>query len=319
MRSFSLDGTLALLRSTILHPVASVFLLGGLIFSGAELSPIAFGSTFASTTLVRPISGHLRWALLSVASAWVLQLNRFLVKNSLNPASKSKLDWPNEVVVVTGGAAGIGAELVRKLESLDATIVVLDIAPLTLTPGRKTHYIKCNISSSSETQDAAKAIASRYGPATMLVANAGVVNGQTLLDATEAGIKRTFDVNVLGMLWCVRAFLPDMIARNHGHVLIVASATAFASVAGMADYSASKAAVNSLYEGLQTELKHKHGNPSVAVSAIFPATIATKMFKDLDSPDAWIMPLLQPEEVAERMFGILCKGERHASYRMYRT
>jgi len=148
----------------------------------------------------------------------------------------------------------------------------------------------------------------------MLVANAGVVNGQTLLDATEAGIKRTFDVNVLGMLWCVRAFLPDMIARNHGHVLIVASATAFASVAGMADYSASKAAVNSLYEGLQTELKHKHGNPSVAVSAIFPATIATKMFKDLDSPDAWVMPLLQPEEVAERMFGILCKGESESAY-----
>ncbi|KAM5347359.1 hypothetical protein ACJ41O_010364 [Fusarium nematophilum] len=146
---------------------------------------------------------------------------------------------------------------------------------------------------------------------TILVANAGVVRGRTILDASERDFQTTFEVNVLGVLYCIKTFLPSMIAADHGHVFITASATAFTTVANGVDYSASKAAINSIIEGLQTEMKHKYGNPNVKVSAIYPATIAAKMFEGIDSSlGGFALPLLQPEEVAERMFQILLNGER---------
>ncbi|GKT51353.1 epidermal retinol dehydrogenase 2 [Colletotrichum spaethianum] len=253
----------------------------------------------------------MRLALWCVAFSWAISLNCVWNRKALNPAPKSKPDFSQEVVVVTGGSTGIGAKLVRKLEAAGAMVIILDVAPLSYMAGPKTSYIKCNIGSSDDVRAAAKIIQHQHGQASMLVANAGVVRGKTILDATDQDLKLTFDVNVLGLLWTIRAFLPGMISKNHGHVLVTASSTAFVTLAGMSDYSASKAAVNSLIEGLHTELKHRHGNPSVAISAIYPATIGTAMFQDLDVPNTFMTPILDPEEVAQRMFDILSKGQRY--------
>ncbi|KIX01172.1 uncharacterized protein Z518_08897 [Rhinocladiella mackenziei CBS 650.93] len=141
-----------------------------------------------------------------------------------------------------------------------------------------------------------------------LYINAGVV-GRTVLGASEEDVKLTFEVNMLGVMWCLKTFLPTMITANHGHVLITSSATAFVTVAGAVDYSASKAAVTSIHEGIQTELKHKHGNPTVQSSAIFPATITTKMFEGIKGGGGFFLPVLSPDAVAERMLSILVKGE----------
>ena len=146
----------------------------------------------------------------------------------------------------------------------------------------------------------------------MVVANAGVVRGKTLLDAEERDLRMVFDVNVLGLLWTIKSFLPAMIEADHGHILVTSSATAFLTMANGADYCASKAAVTSLVEGLQTEMKHRYGNPRVRVSAIFPSTIATKMFDGIDAGYLdYLMPILKPERVAERMLQTLLNGKRY--------
>lgn len=202
--------------------------------------------------------------------------------------------------------------MAQKLERLGAVVVVLDVAKLSFTPrSSRVHFYKCNVANFEAVNEIYKKIQGDCGTPTILVANAGIVRGRTVLDATEADIRMTFDVNVLGVMWCLKVFLPAMIAADHGHVLITSSATAFVTVAGAVDYSASKAAVTSIYEGVQTELKNKYGNPRVQLSAIFPATIATKMFEGIEGGGGFLLPLLTPEGVAERMLQVLKKGERY--------
>lgn len=149
---------------------------------------------------------------------------------------------------------------------------------------------------------------------TIVVLNAGVVRGRSLLDASEFDIRLTFDVNIIGVLWSIKTFLPDMIAANHGHILLTSSITAYTTLANSVDYCASKAAIASIYEGLQTELKHTYGNPRVQCSAVFPGTVNTKMFEGIDSPmKGFMLPVLEPDDVAERMFRIIKEGRRYDS------
>ncbi|KAL4861467.1 hypothetical protein BDV12DRAFT_180254 [Aspergillus spectabilis] len=304
-----MDSLIVFLRATFFHRYVSLVFPGLLILLGIDRSPIAVENN-VWLSVADPLTTRMKIALSLVGFSWTLHGNRWLTRRALNPAGRDDYHWNREVVVVTGGSGGIGGQLVRKLEKLGTTVAVIDIIPLTYKPGPKTHYFKCDITDFEAVKKVRLEVAAKCGGApTVLVANAGIVRGKTLLDAQERDLRMTFEVNVLGLLWCIKAFAPDMIATNHGHILVTSSATAFMTVANGADYSASKAAVTSLVEGLQTELKHRHGNPRVRVSALFPATIATEMFAGIDAPSSAIMPVLKPVQVAERMLQTLLKGE----------
>lgn len=154
-------------------------------------------------------------------------------------------------------------------------------------------------------------VVAQLGQPTILVANAGVLCGKTMLDASEEDLHRTFDVNVHGVIFCIKAFLPSMIAANYGHILVTSSVTAYSTAASVVDYSASKAAVTCIVEGLQTELKHRYGNPRVKASAILPAMVKTRMHAgDDQGVSGFIMPMLEPAPVAARMLQVLSNGER---------
>ncbi|KAL4861007.1 hypothetical protein BDV12DRAFT_180850 [Aspergillus spectabilis] len=304
-----MDPLLAFLRATLFHRYVSLAFPGLLVLLGIDRSPIAVGNN-GWISIAHPFSSQMKLALSLIGFSWVLHGNRWLNRRALNPAGRDSYHWSHEIVVVTGGSGGIGGQLVRKLENLGATVAVIDIIPLTYKPGPKTHYFKCDITNFETVKKTQHEITIKCGGTpTILVANAGIVRGKTLLDATERDLQMTFDVNVLGLLWCIKAFAPAMIAANHGHILVTSSATSFMTVANGADYSASKAAVTSVIEGLQTELKHRYGNPRVCVSSFFPATIATEMFAGIDAPSSPIMPILKPDQVAERMLQTLLKGE----------
>ena len=177
--------------------------------------------------------------------------------------------------------------------------------------GNQTHYFSTNVASLEDVESTHQDIVASLGSPTILIANAGVFNGKTILEACENDLCRTFDVNVLGTLFCIQAFLPSMIAANHGHIIVTSSIKAYIAAASAVDYSASKAAVTSVVAGLQTELKHKYGNPSVKASAIFPAVVKTNMSSGISqSVNSFIMPVLESAEVAERIVQVLCRGQR---------
>jgi short-subunit dehydrogenase len=117
---------------------------------------------------------------------------------------------------------------------------------------------------------------------------------------------RTFAVNNLGLVWAAQTFLPDMVAQNHGHFLIMASQTAHLATAGVVDYAATKAAALAIYEGLQTELRHIYRAPAVRVSCVAPSAVQTKMFRGIQTPAS--VTLLKPSDVGSLVAEILWSG-----------
>lgn len=146
-------------------------------------------------------------------------------------------------------------------------------------------------------------VAEQIGPVDVLVNSAGVVGpNKPLLDTTNEEWRRTLDINVLGTLNAIRAFVPGMVDRGWGRVVNLASMAGKDGNANLAAYSASKAAVIGLTKSLGKEL----ATTGVLVNAITPAVIATPM-NATTAPDvlAHITSLIpmkrvgQPEEVAE--------------------
>jgi all-trans-retinol dehydrogenase (NAD+) len=147
------------------------------------------------------------------------------------------------------------------------------------------------------------------GTPTILINNAGVVQGKTLLDATEKDIRFTFDVNTFAHCWTVQEFLPAMIKADHGMVVTVASTAAWVTVPNMVDYAASKAAAYAFHEGLTAELQTRYNAPRVRTVVVNQGYTKTTLFTGYYNDSPWLMPALEPETVAEAVVRQVLKGE----------
>lgn len=85
------------------------------------------------------------------------------------------------------------------------------------------YYYKCDITSIKEIKAVAQQIRAEVGYPTVLINNAGVARGKSILEAKEKDVRFTFDVNTLAHYWLVQEFLPDMVENNHGMIVTVAS------------------------------------------------------------------------------------------------
>lgn len=110
-------------------------------------------------------------------------------------------------------------------------------------------FYACDITDPAAVTAAANSIRTDLGSPSILINNAGVLDAHTILATSHAYLRKLFDVNVLSNWTTVQAFLPAMIRANKGHVVTIASTASYVGVAGMADYTASKAAVLSFHEG----------------------------------------------------------------------
>jgi len=132
--------------------------------------------------------------------------------------------------------------------------------------------------------------AARTPDVDVLILNAGVISGRRLLDLPDEAIERTMEVNVLGLFWCTKAFLPRMAARDRGHIVTISSLVGATPVPGLTDYVASKHAAYGFAETLRTELAEDA--PGVRTTVVLPQQIATGMFDGAKSP--WYFPELDP-------------------------
>jgi short-subunit dehydrogenase len=132
----------------------------------------------------------------------------------------------------------------------------------------------------------------------ILINNAGVVMGKSLLNATEKEIMLTLNVNTLSHFWTTRAFLPGMIEKGEGHIVTVASACGIAATSGMPDYVTSKFAVIGFNDALRVELKQNPKTARIRTLCVCPYYINTGMFKGVKNG---LLPLLEPEYVANRI------------------
>ncbi|KAH6633390.1 hypothetical protein C7974DRAFT_170488 [Boeremia exigua] len=267
------------------------------------LDSLPFG--LHQATIFRLIKwGLVAWTTVETNSV----LNSWAENRWIRNSAKNDWDWPNEVAVVTGGSAGIGACVVKKLTSYGIKVAVLDIGPLssqfTDVERKLIQHYQCDVTSRDEVRRAGDAVRSDLGPPSILINNAGIGNAYTILEIPTEALRKLFDINLISQWSTIQEFLPDMIARKKGHIMSVASLASFVALAGAVDYSATKAALLALHEGLTQELKHRYKTPQIKTTIVHPgwtksALTAHEAIKaGLNQVGA---RLLEPENVADAM------------------
>ena len=198
--------------------------------------------------------------------------------------------------LVTGGASGLGAATATRLRADGLQVTTLDL-------------INADVTADVADEQALQRVAGQIGPVDVLVNSAGIVGpNKPLLETTVQDWRRVLDVNVLGTVNTMRAFVPGMRDRGWGRVVNIASMAGKDGNPSLSIYSASKAAVIGLTKSVGKEL----ATTGVLVNVIAPAVIATPMNDDT-APEvlAHITSLIpmkrvgRPEEVAE-LVAFLC-------------
>ncbi|KAF2031039.1 NAD(P)-binding protein [Setomelanomma holmii] len=233
-------------------------------------------------------------------------VSRWLDAAVSNNWSNDTYVWSREVVVVTGGSDGIGKVVTQLLAERGIKVAVLDVQELTYKAPSSVRFFHCDLSSPSSIASTASSIRSTLGNPTVLINNAGVARGKTILDSTEKDINLTFKVNAFAHYYLAQQFLPNMVENNHGMVVTVASLAGYISAPSMVDYAASKAAAVAFHEGLAAELVTHYNAPKVRTVLMCQGYTKTALFEGFDSK------FLYPETVAEEIVKAVLGGKsRH--------
>ncbi|XP_055711107.1 estradiol 17-beta-dehydrogenase 11 isoform X2 [Phlebotomus papatasi] len=228
-----------------------------------------------------------------------------------------KKSLKGELALVTGGGGGLGRLLALRLVRAGASVVLWDINPEGLDETTKLvqsigGYCKSyvvDISKREEVYKAADQMRNEIGDVTILINNAGVVSGRVLLDTPDHLIERSFNVNVMAHFWTAKAFLPQMLESNHGHIVTIASLAGQVGISKLVDYCSSKFAAVGFDEAIRLELEFL-GAKGVHTTCICPYFIqATGMFDDVYA--RWV-PTLKSEDVADRIIAAIRRNEKLA-------
>lgn len=146
------------------------------------------------------------------------------------------------------------------------------------------------------------------GHPTVLINNAGIAFGKSILDTTESNLKLTFQINTLAHYYLTQQFLPHMIETNHGMVVTVASVAAYVTAPQMVDYASSKAAALTFHEGLQAELATTYSAPKVRTVLCCQGYTTTTLFEGFDKGDGFLTYPLEPATVAEAIVKAVLAG-----------
>ncbi|KAJ3195050.1 hypothetical protein HK101_001244 [Irineochytrium annulatum] len=217
------------------------------------------------------------------------------------------VNWWQETVLVTGGSHGVGRSLVGMLLKLKPKrIVVLDVNEYD-HGSELVSFFKCDVTSNTAVKEVAAKITEKvrfplhcgntdeqFGDVTMIVNNAGIVNGAEFKDLTEGQIQKCIEVNLLGPIWITKAFLPGMLQKRHGHVLNVCSVLGLTGARSMTDYCASKFGLVGFTEALRQEVV----GTNVKVTGVFPGLIKTGMFDGVVYKYPFLTPELETDKVA---------------------
>jgi NAD(P)-dependent dehydrogenase (short-subunit alcohol dehydrogenase family) len=186
----------------------------------------------------------------------------------------------DRIVVITGAASGIGYECARSFAKRGARLVISDVNAEALQKARAEiaatgvacHAITCDVASEESVSACATAVQRDVGAVDVLVNNAGIAFLGSFEETPLAQWRRIMDVNVLGIVHCVDAFLPAMRAAGGKRKIVnVASLAGFAPAPNMSAYAASKHAVVGLSEVLALELH----DTEISVLIVCPGIINT--------------------------------------------
>lgn len=225
-------------------------------------------------------------------------------------------DADKDIVLVTGGSSGLGRELVLLFYNAGARVVVFDLDVPSedsenLVEG--VYYFACDVSDRQQVREKAEEVFHTVGTVTILINNAGITTGDTILNLSFEQIEKTMAVNLLSSFYTIKTFLPNMLAIKRGYIVTIASTLGYMSPARLSAYGASKSGLIALHESLTYEL----GSPTLNTTGvktllICPGQLKTHLFEGVRTPSTLFAPELEPRDVAKQVFKSVvygCRGE----------
>ena len=217
-------------------------------------------------------------------------------------------------VLITGGASGIGRIMgAMALEKGAAALVIWDINQANiddtlkeLSAKGKVFGYRVDISDEQQVIEAAKRVKTEVGEVDILINCAGIITGNKTFDkCSSEEINRTMSINTVAPMVVALQFLPDMIARDSGHICNISSAGGLISNPRMSIYAASKWAVIGWSDSVRIELEQMGSH--VKVTTIAPYYIKTGMFDGVKSP---VVPLMKPQWAARKIIRSIERNKR---------
>lgn len=185
-----------------------------------------------------------------------------------------------QVVIVTGGARGIGEGVCKVFCNEGATVALWDVlqngqqtAENITKAGGKIFYQNLDVTDQESVDNAVAKIISDYGKIDILINNAGIIRDRSILKMSREEWDQVMRVNVDSLYITAKAVVPHMKEANYGRIISASSINAFQGAFGQTNYSASKAAIVGFTHSLCREV----GKYNITVNAVAPGFIKTEM------------------------------------------
>jgi 2-dehydro-3-deoxy-L-rhamnonate dehydrogenase (NAD+) len=195
----------------------------------------------------------------------------------------NQLDFKGRTAAITGGAAGIGLAVARRLVASGARVALWDrdekaLADAKAAIGGNALTFALDVTDADAVERVTRATVSACGSIDALVCSAGITGPNVTLAAYPVNEwKQVFDVNVHGVFLCNRAVVPVMQDKDYGRIVNIASVAGKEGNPNASAYSASKAAVIGLTKSLGKEL----AKTGIRANCVTPAAVRTAIFDQM--------------------------------------
>lgn len=241
------------------------------------------------------------------------------------------IDFQNKIVVITGGASGIGMVTAQMMIASNAHVVLMDVnekgKAVAESCGEKAFFIRCDVSKSASVEAAFKLIEEKFGRVDVLVNNAGIQSYGSVTETSEESWDKTINVNLKSIFLCSKYAIPLMLKQTAPVIINVASVKSFVCQDKEAAYVASKSAITGLTQSIATDY-----GPILRCVAVCPGAVRTPLLLDeLDkaaNKEALIKEtenihllkrIAEPEEIANFILFLASEKASFATGQSYRV
>jgi 3-oxoacyl-[acyl-carrier protein] reductase len=223
------------------------------------------------------------------------------------------MDLNNKYVLVTGASRGIGRAISKALAGKGAFLILSartedllsEVKKEIITSGGRAEYIACDLARDEDILELFKKIKKDFGKLDILINNAGIAKGGSIVDFPVKDFDRLININLRAPYICCQQALKMMIPAGSGYIINISSVVGIKGYPYQTAYSASKHGITGLTKAIAAEVQEN----GIRVSMILPGGVDTALVGNT-RPDLDKSILLKPEDIANTVLYLLSLPER---------